>query len=404
MLRRRRGRARTYNPAHRCLSSSSPPPISLDLGDAPWAGVPCWTGRADRWARFTVPIAYDLRYTTHVKPLLGANQVSRAAVLKVAAARTTYADWSTGRNSRPTNERLAHDTGLSVRTVQRADSALRLLGVATEILRGRQRTYIERMASWRVGDHGRGWASVWALHDSTFVTLSPHPEGSSFKSVSLVFEKKSISGGAGAPPAPTQRGAPRPPGQHKRRPPRPQPRPAGTQEGYALACQWLRDPRTPRWARQHSPRGWAAALSAPAAAQWTADDLNQLMQEWTRAGGHWLPPRPYKPIGLLRSMLNWHTANNTLEVRPAALDEAREAEARAHLRDRRAAAAAEMEANAQGRAAGIAALQGSGRREALRAALAISRRAASKRVAERVAADLRIAQQVRRARQRGGDQ
>jgi hypothetical protein len=31
------------------------------------------------------------------------------------------------------------------------------------------------MASWRVGDRGRGWASVWVLHDSRLITvLSPH--------------------------------------------------------------------------------------------------------------------------------------------------------------------------------------------------------------------------------------
>ena len=60
--------------------------------------------------------------------------------------------------------------------------ALRLLGVATEVLRGRQRTRTERLASWRVGDRGRGWASVWALHDDAQLArlvgaLSPQPEG-----------------------------------------------------------------------------------------------------------------------------------------------------------------------------------------------------------------------------------
>jgi hypothetical protein len=83
---------------------------------------------------------------------MGANQISRRALLTIAAARARYADHATGRNSRPTNERLAADTGYSVRTVQRADTVLRLLGVATEVVRGRQRTRIERLASWRVGD------------------------------------------------------------------------------------------------------------------------------------------------------------------------------------------------------------------------------------------------------------
>lgn len=161
------------------------PGIVLELEAGVWAGVGCWAGRGERWVRFTVPIAYDLRYDTAVRPVLGANQVSRAAVLAVATARAGYAEYATGRHCRPTNERLAADTGLSVRTVQRADAALRLLGVATEVLRGRQRTRTERLASWRVGDRGRGWASVWALHDDAalaraITALSPHPEGVSF--------------------------------------------------------------------------------------------------------------------------------------------------------------------------------------------------------------------------------
>ncbi|WP_342342407.1 helix-turn-helix domain-containing protein [Mycobacterium asiaticum] len=47
--------------------------------------------------------------------------------------------YGTGWNCLPTNERLAAVTGLSERTWQRADTALRLLRMATEVLRGRQR-------------------------------------------------------------------------------------------------------------------------------------------------------------------------------------------------------------------------------------------------------------------------
>ena len=48
--------------------------------------------------------------------------ISLKALVRVARARAAYAEYATGRDSRPTNERLAGDTGLSVRTVQRADS------------------------------------------------------------------------------------------------------------------------------------------------------------------------------------------------------------------------------------------------------------------------------------------
>jgi len=62
-------------------AQTPPPPIVLELEAEVWAGVGCWAGRSERWTRFTVPIAYDLRYNTAVRPALGANQVSRAAVL-----------------------------------------------------------------------------------------------------------------------------------------------------------------------------------------------------------------------------------------------------------------------------------------------------------------------------------
>jgi hypothetical protein len=125
-----------------------------------------------------VPTAYRERYDSHVRPAMPNNPVSLKSLVAVAEARAGFSDYRTGRNCRPNNERLAAITGLSVRTVQRATTALRLLGVATEVMRGRQRTRAERFASWRVGDRGRGWASVWALHDSRIQELSSHPKGS----------------------------------------------------------------------------------------------------------------------------------------------------------------------------------------------------------------------------------
>lgn len=84
------------------------------------------------------------------------NPISLTTLIQVAEARAAFADYRTGRDCRPTNATVAARAGVSIRTVQRAMTALRLLGVATEVLRGRQRTKHERMASWRVGDRGRG--------------------------------------------------------------------------------------------------------------------------------------------------------------------------------------------------------------------------------------------------------
>jgi hypothetical protein len=340
--------------------------IVLELGEAPWVGVPCWT-RAQQWATFTVSVAYAARYDTHVRPVMPGNPVSLNAVRAVAQARAAYADYATGRNSRPSNERLAADTGLSVRTVQRADAALRLLGIATEVLRGRQRTRAERFASWRVGDRGRGWASVWALHDNAELTrlayrLSPHPRSGPVRD--KTSPTSVVTTGPGAPAGRRQGGAAR--------------RRAPDADGAALAAAWRADAHAPSWAQRHSPAAWAGLLAAPAAHGWSPRDLNALLGDWAAVTGRHIPDRPHKPIGLLGAMLAWHGRDNLAE-RPAALDEAREAAERAahqtHLVAQRAAHAEHQRA----RQAGRQALAGVGHTAARAAAAEAARRAAHKR-------------------------
>lgn len=237
------------------VAGRTPTAIHLELDDDTYAGVPCWLSGEQRWARVAVPIAYLSHYDTKVRPAMPSNPISLRALVRVAEARARYADWTTGRNSRPTNARLARDTGLSVRTVQRADTTLRLLGLATEVLRGRQRTRAERFASWRVGDRHRGWASVWALHHAPVLPLSPHPrKGSLLSSYLLISSKKVVSSCAGGHTAHTRRGAPRPTSTKEIRRRRPEIAPT-PREAYLLACDWLRDERTPRWARQPLPQG-----------------------------------------------------------------------------------------------------------------------------------------------------
>jgi hypothetical protein len=62
------------NPGPRA-PQDGPPAIVLDLGELAYAGVPCWSGRAERWAHFTVPVAYAARYDTHVRPAMPGNPV-----------------------------------------------------------------------------------------------------------------------------------------------------------------------------------------------------------------------------------------------------------------------------------------------------------------------------------------
>ncbi|WP_232067639.1 helix-turn-helix domain-containing protein [Mycobacterium marseillense] len=360
--------------------------ITLELGEAPWAGVPCWSGRLERWVTWTVPVAFDCRYDTDVRPVMPGNPISRRAVLAIAAARARYADHSTGRNSRPSNERLAADTGYSVRTVQRADTVLRLLGVATEVLRGRQRTRVERLASWRVDDRGRGWASVWALHDNPHLnwhvsSLSPHLRSGPVRDKNSPTEV--VTTGTGGPAGRRQDGATR--------------RRAPDAGGTGLARAWRADRHAPPWARRHSAPAWAALLAAPAAHGWSPRDLNTLIGDWAGVTGGRIPDSPHKPIGLLGAILVWHGRDN-LDQRPAALEEAREAAQaaahRAHVAVQRAAHVEHQRA----RAAGRAALDGAGHAAARAAAAEAARRSAHRRthVAARDAA--RVAAAVEAAR------
>ncbi|SIK26999.1 helix-turn-helix domain-containing protein [Mycobacterium avium] len=341
--------------------------IVLELGEAPYAGVPCWTGRLERWVRWTVPVAYDCRYDTEIRPLMPGNPISRQALLTVAEARARYADHATGRNCRPSNERLAADTGLSVRTIQRADTVLRLLGVATEVLRGRQRTRVERLASWRVGDRGRGWASVWALHDYPQLTrlvyrLSPHPRSGPVRD--QPSGEKVITTDPGGPAGRRQSGATR------RRTPD-----AG---GSALARTWRADTHAPPWARRHTAGAWAALLAGPAAYGWSPRDLNALITDWAAVTGRRIPDHPYKPIGLLGAILAWH-GRERLAERPAALDEAREAAELATHHAHLAAQRAAHREHERARAAGRAALGGPGHAAARAVAAEAARRGAHKR-------------------------
>ena len=351
-LRPRRGTARTApvwvlraaGHGHRDAPGPSQVAIRLELGEGPWAGVPCWSGGPQRWVAFTVPVAYALRYDADVRNVMPGNPISLATLLRVAEARAHYAHHRTGRDCRPTNSVLAARADVSVRTVQRASTALRLLGVATEVLRGRQRSFSERMASWRVGDRGRGWASVWALHDSRFRALSPHPEGSPVKKKTSCSEQRTTRHrrpGAGR-------------GAVSRRP-------SPDSRGFRLANRWIADRQSPSWARRYrTPAAWAAVLAVPAAHGWTAHDLNQLIRDWVGTG-HWMPSRPHKPIGLLGAILAWH---DNPQERPAVYEEAREAADRAAHRRRIAEQFAERERHQRAREAARAEIDGPGHRAA----------------------------------------
>lgn len=82
-----------------------------------------------------------------------------------------------------------------------------------------------------------------------------------------------------------------------------------------LAVSWLAEGRTPAWAHQFTPRGWARLLAAPAAHGWEPEDINVMIREWASVGGNYLPADPYRPHGLLGAIFKAH---GDLANRPAA--------------------------------------------------------------------------------------
>jgi len=356
--------------------------VRLTLGDNPFGGIACWGG-TQAWVELHVPDVYRRGYLATVLPELRATRgggVSLRAVKLVALAMAQAAEHGTGRGSRLRVATLVARTGLGESTVQRARTALRLLGVATEVFRGRLRTYTERMASWRVGDRARGWASVWALHPPTPVDntrivcagqtlMAPHPRRGLFSlessSSKVVTTSKAVDNGAASRRSTTTR---------RRKLSLPDPR------GAVLASRWLRDGRTPGWARKHTPTGWARVLAEPARYGWNVEDLNAIITEWATDTG--VAPAPATPVAFLRWLLKRHD----LAFSPTLLNQARRDQERAAAQERRDAAAQELVRAAQARATAHADLTGPGRKLAHQV-LAQAAGAAAKRKAAAIRAE-----------------
>lgn len=320
----------------------------LELPKDAYRGVACWHSDID-WL-MQAQIAYDLFYPL-LRPLVcdkqGRGGLSRGAFLKVCAARASGADWDTGRNSRLSNETIMAMHDMSRSTVERATRLMKALGLATEVFRGRQRTKIERLASWRVGDRSRGWTSVYALHPPNnpqvtaakfqmdpFPTnsVTPHPRRGPRRGPShLVQNSLTHPGKAGQSKSRASREATTPGGS----PPGQPPGHGVNAKGLLLAHRWLQADETPHWASKCTPRRWAAVLAKPAAHGWTPADLDQLLRDHVSLGG-WIAATPADPPRLIGWLLKKH---GDYEDRPAAAEEARELEYRQAAITRREAIA-----------------------------------------------------------------
>jgi len=380
-----------------------------------YARVPCWWS-AERWITH-VERVYTRHYLLMRHRLVATTGggISLRAVLAVAAAHATAADFHTGRNSWPLlgttgGERgMTAATGLGERTITRARTFLRLVGLATEVQQGRQRTLPERLDSADRGDTARGWTAVYALHHTSthpvdnpeYIVAGQTPNGTPPRS------------GLFTPSASAEKRVSTPP--HPQRPPTGgedgAPRNASTKKGVsgrgakptrapgtALMLTWRTDPACPDWARAYAAHRWAGALTGAVEAGWTARDLTQMLVDLTNTGHHILT-RPRRPISYLLALLT----KVDLHEPPTLTRDLHDAAHQAARAEQTAQRAVERADNDQARQTAIAALSGPGRALAHQVLATTSRAVAQRRVVDRRADIQARAELVRRARRDGGD-
>src|SRR3954469_11987295 len=136
------------------------PRVSAGIRPAPGttAGLPSWWNATD-WVEAEVRAAVD-----EARQLCGEHHVDPDTVVAVARTMAHFADYRTGRDCRPTNDRLSAVGQMSVSTVQRARRVLKALGLVVELVAGRSvMTRAERLAAWRRGSSHRRVAAEFAL-------------------------------------------------------------------------------------------------------------------------------------------------------------------------------------------------------------------------------------------------
>jgi len=356
-----------------------------------YARVPCWWS-AERWVAH-VERVYKRHYLLMRHRLVATTGggISLRAVLAVAAAHAAAADYTTGRNSWPllgktSGERgITATTGLGERTITRARTFLRLVGLATEVQQGRHRTLHERLDSNDRGDTARGWTAVYALHHTSThpvdnpvdITPGQTPDGTPPRS-GLVPPSASAEKRVSTPTSPT-----RPPAGDEDGAPRRASSTAGCfgggtdgtrAPGTALMLAWRTDPGCPGWAKAYGAHRWAGALTAVAAAGWTARDLTQMLTDLTNTG-HYILTRPRRPISYLLALLTKIDLHEPPTLTRDLHDAAHQAE-RAEQATQRSIERAQSD---QARQAAIAALTGPGRALAHQVLATTSRGAAERR-------------------------
>jgi len=331
--------------------------------------VPCWWS-AERWLEH-VERVYRRHYlpVRHRLVAMTGGGLSLPTVMAVATEHAVAADFRTGRNSGPllgqsgAERGMTAATGLGERTISRARTFLRLVGLATEVQEGRQRTLLERLDSAERGDKGRGWTAVYALHHtSTHPVDNPvrigagqPPDGTPPRSglvPSPSLGERVVSTGT-EHPAGSADGAPRRASTRK-----------GVREGasdpgevgMALSKGLRAHPECPGWIRRYSPHAYAAGLTRWAQAGWTDRDVIQHLNDVATTGFR-VYDTPHNPVKYLLALL--HRAD--IGERPTLWRHAHAAAEADAAAERIAAVPAQLAADAAAHEAGRAALGGPGR-------------------------------------------
>jgi len=371
----------------------SMPPLRLELPEDAYDAVPaCWWSR-ERWIAHCLAL-YDQHYA-QLRRDAAVESVGRETFQAYLIAESGGADHGTGRDCRVTIAELRTATARARSTVLRCRSLVAAFGARSTVFRGRQRTRVERLESWRRGDRARGWTSVAALHESVtlpvdnsrvasildqgFGTPPPRSGGSLFLSrPSSVTDSQNVKKGRAAR------------GQDKkgvRRKPR-----AYDPRAVVLAARVRADERNPVWLRLLGPQGLAAVLTSRAVAGWQADDVHAALNE-VYLSGRKIFDRPKNPYAYLAYLLS----STPVDVPPMLLDRAREAAAELERQavQRAENAARRAEAMAQVPAASDSAAMARAREIAAAAA----RRGVSTKAAARAAAAAELRDLAQRARE-----
>ena len=137
--------------SRRVPAGITPPPGALGR-------LTVWWGRTD-WLE--VEVRGALR---EHRGLCREHHVDPDTVYAVARAMAGYADARTGRDCRPTNERMVAAARCSLSTVQRARRVLLALGLVVKVTEGRSvLTLSERLKAWQRGSAHRAIAAEFAL-------------------------------------------------------------------------------------------------------------------------------------------------------------------------------------------------------------------------------------------------